>query len=203
MLRRQAPARVRTAFVTISAFTILFASGCGDDTAATPRVTLNTSLGQSPTAGAPECTDASGSFFSIGDFGNPNNASQPSRPVDDGGDDQGGTVGVNCSVTPTPDGFTVRASATLDGERGGSFNINGAFLNGQTSTGIAVSTTRRGSTYQQDDCTATFDGVPTLQGGPIAAGRVWTYITCPNARDGAHDRTCQSITQIRLENCGQ
>ncbi len=202
MLRRLLSAKVRVALVTTSALTVLFGSGCGDDEPATPRVTLNTALSSSSVAGAPECANISGSWLSIGTFGNPN-ANIQAQPVDDGGEFAGGSVAVDCLVHPTNDGFDVRASATLNGDQGGSFRVVGTFLAGQDSPNIQISISRLGSTFQQSDCTATFDGVPSVKDGPISSGRVWAYVKCPNAVDEAHQRACEAYTQLRFENCSQ
>lgn len=202
MLRRLLSVKVRVALVTTSALTVLFGSGCGDDVPATPRVTLKTSLSTSSVAGAPECANVSAAWFSIGTFGNPN-LSVPTEPVDDGGEFAGGTVAVDCRVHPTNDGFDVRASASLDGDQGGTFRVVGTFLAGQDSPDIQVSIARRGANYQQSDCTATFDGIPSVKDGPISAGRVWAKVTCPNARDDGKQRACEAVTQLRFENCSQ
>lgn len=178
---------------------VLSAPGCSDDTPATPRVTLSADVSKGTYTTA-ECPDSNPAFLTIGSFGNPNAVpAEQVRPIDDGAADQQGTVSISCSVVPTNDGFTVRATANLTGATGGAFRVEGFFKPGQDNSDITISLSHGGTTYSQNNCTASF--TEALQ--TVAAGRVWAVVTCDAAQAPGLQRTCETSTQFRFENCGQ
>ncbi|AKU99960.1 hypothetical protein AKJ09_06624 [Labilithrix luteola] len=175
------------------------APGCSDDTPATPRVTLSADVAKGNFTTA-ECPDSNPAFLTIGSFGNP--AATPAEqvnPIDDGATDQQGVVSVTCSVVPTNDGFTVKATTSLSGATGGAFRVEGFFKPAQDNSNIDISLSHLGTTYAQKNCTASF--TEPLQ--TVAAGRVWAVVTCDSAAAPSLQRTCKTTTQFRFENCGQ
>ena len=189
---------------TVAIVAIALNPGCSSDDVKAPRVTLNAdvNLGTHPST---ECPDSANGWLKIGSFGNPSllgpDGSQvdPGQPVDDGAQFDHGTASVNCAVTAQSNGFSVAASASLTGANGGSFVVRGFFVPGQDNAGIKASVTHNGMTYGQDDCIARF----TTAYEGVDAGRVWAEVTCPNAEAPSLQRTCQTITKFRFENCNQ
>lgn len=171
--------------------------GCSSDNTKAPSVTLNADVSLGGHAST-ECPDSQSGWLQIGSFGNPSLADS-GQPVDDGAPFAQGTVTVDCKVAAQSNGFNVAASALLTGATGGSFVVRGFFVPGQDNSGISASVTHNTISYGQDDCTARF----TTSSQGVAAGRVWAEITCPNAQAPGPQRTCQTVTQFRFENCNQ
>jgi hypothetical protein len=183
-------------------------SGCSDPEQATPRVIFTSEIagGSHP---ASEC-GKSGLSLEIGSFGNPGLGRtsddpdapfiDPARPIDDGSQDQQGSVLLNCSVTAAGDGFDVKAHAELSGAGGGAVTISGHFGPGGDQPNIAMSLSQGGEGYNDTNCTATYD---VAAGQGVAPGRVWATIDCPNAENASALRTCESKAQFRFENCAQ
>jgi hypothetical protein len=192
MIRQHALAAVVAAVALVS----LSATGCSEDTKATPRMTFTSTVSPGTHKSA-ECPET-GTWFSIGDFGAPTSGI-PVRPVDSGSSEQQGTASLTCSVKPEGGGFRVVGLAQLSGATGGSFSVSGLFNPSGDQSGISVSLTRSGSTYKQSDCTATYpDPAQT-----VAAGRVWATISCPNAENASAQRVCEAVATFRFENCDQ
>lgn len=183
--------------------------GCSDPAQATPRVTFDSSVFPG-THKSSEC-GKTGTWFTIGSFGNPalgrkepanpdSPLIDPVRPVDDGAADQQGTASISCSVTPDGDGFQVKAHAELTGATGGAVTIVGRMTPSGDQTGISVALTKRGETFTDQNCTARFD---TTAGQAVAAGRVWASVDCANAEYSSAQQICASKAQFRFENCSQ
>ena len=184
-------------------------AGCSDPAQATPRVTFDSQVnaGTHPQAGCGK----TGIWFTIGSFGNPQlghmNPDDPAsplidpvRPVDDGGSDQQGTVSISCSVTPSGDGFEVKATAQLTGATGGSVSMFGHVVPNGDSPNVTVNLTKKGETFKSNACVVKFD--PAV-GQAVAAGRIWGTADCADASNDVSQQLCSSHIQIRLENCGQ
>lgn len=197
------------AVALLSFATAALSSGCSEDEQSTPRVTFDSEVapGSNP---AKECPQT-GTWLTVGNFGNPargrtNPADpesplvEPVRPVDDGADEQQGKVSLNCSVRESGDGFDVAASVELTGATGGAVTVTGRFTLQGDQANITLSLSRRGQTYRATDCVARYD---TVAGHGVAAGRVWASITCAKAEDRSSQTNCQTLAQIRLENCAQ
>lgn len=177
---------------------------CSSDSKANPRVTFESSISPAGHSAA-DCPET-GVWLKIGSFGNPAAGNGPDgkpldpvHPVDNGGEDQQGTATVTCSVTPEGDGFHVAATAELSGATGGAFRIEGHMTAQGNQTNLDMSISAQGRTYNQKDCTATYD--QQLQ--TTAGGRVWADFNCPNVENTALQRTCGITGQFRFENCGQ
>lgn len=138
------------------------------------------------------------------------------------GDSQSGssTVHVSCSVTTSGNGFDVTLNATLEGQQGGSLTITSPSGQGAVTasggsgiTGVFQSPVD--GVYRQKDCTIDFsyNGSPVPDSPPIAAGRIWGHISCPNATlngqtttgadGGPADVTCDAEADFLFEQCGQ
>jgi len=196
------------ALLAVTGIAVLSA-GCSEDEQATPRVTFDSSIGVG-SAGATKCPEKSGTWFTIGSFGNPalgrkdetNPESElvdPVRPVEDGANDQQGVVGITCSVIAAGDGFDVKATAQLTGATGGFFQLIGRFTPTGPQSNLEVVLSRQGSSYRAKDCTAVYS--TPLQ--TVASGRVWADITCDKIINESLDRECRGTAQVRFENCGQ
>lgn len=142
----------------------------------------------------------------------------PTRVND--GDTQNGAqkVQVSCTVTPSGGGFDVKLQATENGV--GTLIITspagqGAVTDqgGRNITGVWES--QQNGTYRESDCTLsyTYNGSPVPYNPPIAAGRIWAHISCPNAQiggvtrqladGGTTDVTCDNEADFLFEHCGQ
>jgi hypothetical protein len=193
------PHHAFAAFTSIALATVL-AAGCSDPEPPTPRVTFESRIqrGPNPAEACPE----SGTWFTIGSFGSP--PFEPVAPIEDGQSEQQGTVGITCSVTPSGEGFNVRATARLTGATGGNVTIAG-FLReqgppeGQGGVEAIFSKTGRSGAYSSRECVVRFTS--EFQG--VAAGRVWGELDCPAAEAPSEQRTCQMLAQFRFENCEQ
>jgi hypothetical protein len=195
--------------LSVALLTAAFTSGCGTDVQATPRVTFDSSITPG-THSSTECTQT-GSWFTIGSFGNPalgrenpddpnSPLKDPVRPVEDGGDDQQGKAAVSCSVVASGDGFDVRLSAELTGATGGAMTMSGHVLRGVDSPNITLRLSRQGETYAATNCVMSF---PVADPEPVAAGRIWGTVTCADAEAPAAQRVCTTTAQLRFENCAQ
>jgi hypothetical protein len=182
--------------------------GCSDPAQATPRVTFDSQVspGKHPAA----MCGKTGTWFTIGSFGNPQLGHMngdpaaplidPVRPVDDGAADQQGSVSISCSVTAEGDGFQVRATAQLTGATGGSVSMVGHVGTTGESPNVTVNLTKQGETFRSTACVVTYDPVA---GQAVAAGRIWANVDCADASNDSAQQLCTSHVQIRLENCAQ
>ena len=151
-----------------------------------------------------------GTWFTIGSFGNPQLGHMngdpaaplidPVRPVDDGAADQQGSVSLSCSVTAEGDGFQVKATAQLTGATGGSVSMFGHVGTAGESPNVTVNLTKLGETFKSDACVVTYD---TVARHAVAAGRIWANVDCADANNVQSQQLCKSHVQIRLENCTQ
>lgn len=183
-------------------------TGCGEDEQAPPRVVLTSSVSVG-SAGSERCPEA-GTWFTIGDFGNPalgrenpddpnSELISPVKPVEDGASDQQGVARVNCSVVPKDDAFDVRATAELSGATGGFFQLVGTFRPTGDQQDINVVLARRGQSYSQRNCVARYTS--PLQ--TVATGRLWAEVECDAIENTSLDRECRATATFRFENCGQ
>ncbi|MEO6420726.1 MAG: hypothetical protein ABIP39_15040 [Polyangiaceae bacterium] len=175
----------------------LVGGGCSSNTPATPRVAISSQLGQGDMVGVNDhakCQLVTEPWVVIGDN---------THPVSDG-DQQGGSgVSVTCSVTPSGDGFTVAASASLTGQ--GSVVISGhvvgmANVTPQQQTNITA-VFSKGDTGSFRDTACTIDFSSNVNMG-FAPGRIWGQLTCPTATYDSQGRTCLGSAEFRFENCG-
>jgi hypothetical protein len=141
--------------------------------------------------------------------------------VADQGSTGNGTASVQCTVHPSGSGFDINLSVSVAGNPGGDILITSPSGAGAVTTsggtGITASfySNNRGP-YEAHDCTITYtyqnQAVPVSP--PIAAGRIWGHINCPNAVDqsgqettgadgGATMTTCGASADFLFEQCGQ
>jgi hypothetical protein len=144
-------------------------------------------------------------------------APEPTR-VSDGNTQGGGRVTANCSVHPSNGGFDVQLNAALSGR--GSVTITSASGQGQITTagGKGINATFEAAamgTFSATDCTVTYtynDG-PVPQMPPVAAGKIWGHISCPDLENnsvlrtlpdgGSAPYTCDGEADFLFEFCGQ
>jgi hypothetical protein len=125
-----------------------------------------------------------------------------------------GTVNLVCSVDSNSGGFKIRINAQISGMNGGSVTLSGT-VNANGGTGIYGGfTSGQNGTFIDQNCSITFtynmEPVP-VGGSPIASGRIWGHIDCPNAKEsgtseiaddgGATERTCDGHADFLFENC--
>jgi hypothetical protein len=150
--------------------------------------------------------------------------------VQDGGQDRNGNVSVTCKVTPNGNGFDIQLTAVEAGVQGGSLTINSpgqGTVTANTSTGVSASFAqsaggtsgivfRESASGGDPGCTITYlydpGGSVGGVGGdkkvpvnpPIAAGRIWGHIKCPNAASQSQPGTyCVAEADFIFEQCDQ
>lgn len=211
MFRRH-HASPRLGFISVALVTgigIATAPGCSDPEQATPKLAFESEV----SSGSHKSTECgkTGTWFTIGSFGTPalgrenpddpeSPLKDPPKPVESGAAEQQGSVSISCSVIAAGDAFEVKAHAELTGATGGAVTIQGTFGKSGDQTGITVALTKRGETYTDNNCTATYD---TAIGQAVAAGRVWAEVRCDNAAYSSAQQVCASRAQFRFENCAQ
>lgn len=142
----------------------------------------------------------------------------PTR-VTDGNQQAGSTVHISCTIATSGGGFDINLNATQEGLSGGSLTITSPSGQGAVTTsggtGItAVFESGQDGTFRGTNCTLSF----SYQGGtvpdqpPIAAGRIWGHISCPDSEvagqtvpapdGGTENRTCDGEADILFEQCG-
>jgi hypothetical protein len=125
-----------------------------------------------------------------------------------------GTVNLDCRVDSSGGGFRIQLSAEVDGPNGGSLSVVG---NVTASGGTGVQggfTSAMNGSFSDSNCSITFtynmNAVP-VGGSPIASGRIWGHLDCPNAMQngtteiaddgGLSQRTCDGHADFLFENC--
>jgi hypothetical protein len=125
-----------------------------------------------------------------------------------------GTVSLSCQVDGSGSGFKIKINAEIGGQNGGSVTIVGN-VDANGGTGIYGGfTSGQNGTFIDPNCSITFtynfQPVP-VGGSPIASGRIWGHIECPNAMEsgtseiaddgGVTQRTCDGHADFLFENC--
>jgi hypothetical protein len=123
-------------------------------------------------------------------------------------------------VRPSGSGFDIVLYAVLSGTSGGTVAITSPPSEGAvtTSGGVGISAsfleTDMG-TFTSTDCTITFTymGEPVPVSPPVAAGRIWGHLECPDALEanhlgtgpdgGATVVTCPVSADFLFEQCAQ
>jgi hypothetical protein len=127
----------------------------------------------------------------------------------------GGIVTIDCSVDPSGSAFKVRVFVEVTGMAGGSMSFEGTVDPTNGTSAISAGFTNASGTFSQsNDCTIMFDymGNPVpVSGSPIAQGRIWGHLSCPNAMQsgteetgedgGTVTRTCDGEADFLFENC--
>lgn len=140
--------------------------------------------------------------------------------VTDQGSTGSGTASVTCTVHPQGNGFDIALSIAVNGNPGGNVTISSPSGEGAVTTsggkGITASfySNNRGP-YASNNCTITYtyQGQPVPVSPPIAAGRIWGHIDCPQAVDatmtttgvdgGAENVACPASADFLFEQCNQ
>jgi len=147
--------------------------------------------------------------------------------VQDQGTDRNATVSVGCTVHPQNNGFDIQLNATSQSVNGGSLVIESpqgkGIVTTMTSSGVSGTFAGQGGTYREiasasdpTACTITYlydaggsvggvagdEPVPTQP--PIAAGRIWGHIKCPNADYQSQPGVfCDAEADFIFEQCNQ
>jgi hypothetical protein len=140
--------------------------------------------------------------------------------VSDQGSTGSGTASVTCTVHPQGSGFDIELSVASTGMPGGNISITSPSGQGVVTTsggsGISASfySNNRGP-YSSSNCTITYtyNGQPVPVSPPIAAGRIWGHISCPQATDSSQTTTgpdggpatvsCPANADFLFEQCNQ
>jgi hypothetical protein len=149
----------------------------------TPEGFVLATMGPGPGGPAGVCDlGATTSWLMVG-------APTPSIPssVPDGSSQNGGPVAVECSVIPVNAGFDVSLRISIGGPGGGGLTITSpAGLGAVTMAGAqGIMATWQSETFppaSESDCTIafTYEGHP-IDEPPVAAGRIWGHLSCPQA----------------------
>lgn len=125
------------------------------------------------------------------------------------GTTEGGTVDIVCSVAPSGSNFDIALSAELATSQagaGGSILVNGTVdaTTGAQSSIAGTFVIAGGVTFVEKDCTITYPTMPP--GGPVAPGRIWGKIDCPNAvaqgqNASGTPNTCDLSALFVFEDC--
>jgi hypothetical protein len=140
------------------------------------------------------------------------------QTVQNGNQNAGATVDVTCTVSAVGNGFDVILSISQGGLQGGSVTVASASGQGAvTASGGTVSGTFESESqgaYRDSACTITYTymSMPVPDSPPIAAGRIWGHLSCPNAvidgqfgvgaDGGPVAKTCDGEADFLFEQCG-
>ncbi len=140
--------------------------------------------------------------------------------VADQGSTGNGTATVTCTVHPQGNGFDIELSVDVAGNPGGNISITSPQGEGAVTTsggtGITASfySNNRGP-YSESNCkiTYTYQGQAVPVSPPIAAGRIWGHIDCPQAVEQGQTTTgpdggpatiaCPASADFLFEQCNQ
>jgi hypothetical protein len=126
---------------------------------------------------------------------------------------QGGVVSLDCSVDGSGS-FKIKINAEISGMAGGSLSLVGQ-VSATGGTGIYGGfTSGSNGSFIDPNCSITYtynnEPVP-INGSPIAGGRIWGHVDCPNAKQsgsteigddgGSTERTCDAHADFLFENC--
>ena len=186
--------------------------GCSDPPAPTPRAAIFSQVGNGKHS-QQECMLGAGQldWVLVGTIGPDRPPGAPVTPIESGGSNTSvgeftaHGVGVDCTVVPSGDGFSVNAVATLQGI--GSMTVSGQFAKGPADGSLpppqmmVTGIFQRGDfgQFKQTDCVLSY----TRAEQGIAAGRLWGELSCPNAAYAQQNRICNGAAEIRFENCAQ
>jgi hypothetical protein len=141
--------------------------------------------------------------------------------VTDQGSTASGTASIDCTVHPSGGGFDISLSVSVAGSPGGNVTITSPSGAGAvtTSGGTGITASFYNSVdqgpYSETNCTIsyTYLGAPVPISPPIAAGRIWGHINCPDATSsgmtttgpdgGATVRQCPASADFLFEQCNQ
>jgi hypothetical protein len=155
-------------------------------------------------------------FARLIDWGDLGMATTPPTTVSNGQDQSGTPATVRCGVAADGAGFDVEMNASLSGA--GSIRIAS-----NTPGGVTLASGASGVTgtfqsgkygrYTSDHCTIayTFNNAPVPVSPPIAPGRIWGHLSCPDAvtadilvmtpDGGTVNATCDAEADFFFENC--
>jgi hypothetical protein len=135
--------------------------------------------------------------------------------IQNGGSQAGGQVSVSCTVHPDNGGYDLALFVELHGQ--GAMQVNSTSpVTTSGGQGVIGSFTHAvggtAQTYSASDCTIAFTYMqePVPNSTPIAAGRIWGHVSCPDAvgnssfvvDGGSQSNVCDAEADFLFENCG-
>ena len=214
LLRILRPARAAGTWAPLLAASAV-AAACSSTKPAAPDAFIQATVGPGPTT--PNSVCHLGTVQPWLDVGTAT-GNDPTR-VTDGDNQAGSTVHVACTVATSGSGFDINLNATQEGLQGGSITITSPSGQGAVTTsggsGItAVFQSGQNGTFRDNNCTLSYEyqGSTVPDQPPVAAGRIWAHISCPNAQvqgqtvqapdGGTENRTCDGEADFLFEQCG-
>lgn len=161
------------------------------------RAYVAAQLGNTGTAGA--CTVSLQQILIIG------GGVQGQLPTlaSDGAIQGGQKVHVSCTVTPGSGGYNLQLSTIQDGT--GSMTVTGTVDSTGNGTGLTGIFVYLGTDFRDTGCTVTptyYGQPPPISGSPVAGGRIFAHIACPNAAAQGQAQTCNASADFEFEDCG-
>jgi hypothetical protein len=149
-------------------------------------------------------------------------ADKPTTVADGAQSGDNGVASVTCTVHPQGNGFDIQLSVQVNGTYGGSLVITSpqgmGAVTASSSSGItaAVSSVKEADSFSATNCTITYEymGAAVPVSPPIAAGRIWGHLSCPQAvvqggqmttgpDGGPTTASCAAEGDFLFENCSQ
>jgi hypothetical protein len=135
--------------------------------------------------------------------------------VQNGKSQAGGEVSVSCTVHPDNGGYDLDLFVELHNQGAMQLNSTSPVMS-SGGQGIIGSFTRdvggAGQTYNSNNCTISFQYMmePVPNSMPIAGGRIWGHVSCPDAMGnsmfltdgGSASDVCDAEADFLFENCG-
>jgi hypothetical protein len=139
--------------------------------------------------------------------------------VSNGGSQGGAQVKVACTVHPDNNGYDIDLDVEIAGQ--GAMHVFSTGAGAVTSsggTGISAAFSKSvggaGATFSANDCTLTYtyQMQPISNPMPVAPGRIWGHVSCPDAQSmvdvllpdgGTVPQTCDAEADFLFENCSE
>ncbi len=190
--------------LTVMTLGALSPLACSDPAPATPRTAISTRVSNGTHPAAMCMLGGISTWITVGAIGNTVGSAADAGVVPVNSGEQG--VSVDCTVSPSGDGFQVTAQAKVDGAAGGTVSISGFFARAQpdvtNSPQMNVTALfQRNDTGQFNSSTCVMS-YPNINMG-VVAGRVWGQLDCPDLANVSQNRVCTGTGEIRFENCAQ
>jgi hypothetical protein len=139
--------------------------------------------------------------------------------VPNGGSQAGAQVAVTCTVHPDNNGYDIDLSVVLAGQ--GDMHVYSTGAGAVTSSGaMGISATfsravgGAAQAFSANDCTLTYtyQTKPISNPTPVAPGRIWAHVSCPDAQSmsdvllpdgGTAPQQCDAEADFLFENCSE
>ncbi|HEY8038602.1 MAG TPA: hypothetical protein VIF15_02365 [Polyangiaceae bacterium] len=187
------------------------AVACSNNPPAPPDVFMNAQVGTGPSSPSQVCNFGTQQQWL--QIGSPT-GDKPTTVADGNSQSGGASVHVTCTVGTGGSGFNISLNAVEDGLSGGSVTVTGTVDTTTGGTGLTgVFQSQTNGRYADNNCTLTYmyNGNPVPVSPPVAAGRIWGHVSCPNAKvsgqpvtlpdGGIVDRQCDGEADFLFEQC--